>query len=247
MVFDDMLKDQLILHRNLPRLFFVTQEWYDLLQTKDPHTIYIILNAKDRRVYHGDILISVENQKPRYFLSISPSKEYQIHINYHENYTDRLILISTYTDINTAIKDLTRFNNVGSHIKWATQAYRIIYLYIRKDISLQEFLIGMISLFGYRDHPMLQTLIEYSLSLGVDMRSNTPCMELVENLPHFKSRHFIFRMYSDLYDLVVLFNFFKDAKYHDFTKDIDLSDFIDRLPRIFIPDIPNQINPPIQE
>ena len=246
MVFDDMLKDQLILHRNLPRLFFVTQEWYDLLQTKDPHTIYIILNAKDRRVYHGDILISVENQKPRYLLTINSPKEFQIYVNYHENYTDRLILISTYTDINTALKDLTRFNNVGSHIKWATQAYHITALYINQDISLQEFLIGMLSLFGYRDHPMLQALIEYSLSLGVNMQSNKLCIELVDNLYHFKSRHFIFRMYSDLYDLLVLFNFFKDNKYHIPNVEPDLSNFIDRLPTIFIPDNPS-INPPINE
>lgn len=229
-----MLIDQLVLQRNLPKIYYVTQEWYDLLPSKDPHAIYIIIGAKDRRVYHGEVLVVEENRKPEYFLC-SNGEEYKIYINFRENYVDRLIPIASYKDIYDAMRDLNRFNCVGSHADWALQCYNIIYFYLTKEISLQNMMIGILSAMGYKNHPMLQALIEYSLSLGVNNQSMEPCMELVENLPHFKKRHFLFRMYSDLYDLLVLFDFFKDPKYHDFTKDIDLSEFIKRLPKILLP------------
>ena len=239
---NDMAVDQLILNRETPRILSVTQEWYDLLHIKDPYTIYVITDAKDRRVYHGDVLVVDENKKPVYFLTITED-EYQIYVNYRENYIDRLIHVGTYTDVNVALEDLARYNKIGSHTKWATQAHHITCLYIKKEISLQEFLIGMFSVFEYKDHPMVQALIAYAISMGVNMQSNEPCMELVEDLPHFKARHFIFKMYSDLYDLLVLYNFFKGAKYNVKIKDLDITDFINKLPAIFLTNRLDSENP----
>ena len=90
---------------------------------------------------------------------------------------------------------------------------------------------------------MVQTLIAYAISMGVNMQSNKPCMELVEDLPHFKARHFIFKMYSDLYDLLVLYNFFKGAKYNVKIKDLDITDFINKLPAIFLTNKLDSENP----
>lgn len=233
MIHDDFVVDQLILHRTLPRILNVTQEWYDTLVTKDPMTIYIILDAKDRRVYHGEVLVVEENKKPEYFLSMDGS-QYHIYVNYRENYYDRLVKISSYDSPQKAINDLNRFNHIGTHAQWALQCYNITMSYLYREISLHDLLIGIISIFGYRNHPLLQALIEYSLSLGVNRQSHDICMTMVENMPHFKKRSHVFKLYSDLYDLVVEFNFFKESKYRDFSRHIDLSPFIKKIPRYFL-------------
>lgn len=233
MVFDDMMTEQIVLQRELPRILAVTQEWFDTLSTKDPKTVYIILGSKDRRVYHGEVLVSQEFRKPEYFLSTNES-QIAIYVNFRENYTDRLVKIADYSDIDVAIKDLVRFNTVGAHGKWALQCYNITLRYLLKEISLQDLMIGIMTVFGFGKEPVLQALIDYCLSLGLDPKSFEPNMEVAANLPHIKHRHPVFRMYSDLYDVLVLFDFFKDPKYHEFDKKINLSDFIQKLPAIFL-------------
>ena len=136
MIHDDMIVDQLILHREMPKIFYVTQQWYNDLSSKDPHCIYIISNSQDKRVYYGEVLIVKDNDIPRYYIaSGNVYGEYSLYINYKENYTDRLVKIADYDSLEKVVNDFNAFNKVGYHSTIAVKFYNIICSYLRRGIS----------------------------------------------------------------------------------------------------------------
>lgn len=219
-----------------PEAVAVTQETYDLIQKKDPGYIYIISDAIHPKAYYGDSLIV--NDKPERMYLIGPSDkygEYILYLNENREYHNGLIEICRFDDPQQAIISLNKFNKVGSHHNVNLQIYHLLSKYITRDIKLHDILIGIISLFGYQNDMKLQEVMQlmsyYDKGYGIKSR-----LEL--NLPAFELRmlrdnpNHLFRIYIDLYDLIVKnYNCFTDKKFQD-SQEPDLSEVIENVFRI---------------
>lgn len=202
----------------------ISRERYDLLNPKDPYTLYIVENESGNKpvMYLGEILYDSSNYKsitPAYL--IGPSLEHYGDYNIYKNIQfsineNHLIEVASFNNIEDAIKCMYLYNNIGSHSSLAVSIYTIIKSYIDKLISIHELIIGIISEFGFKDHPLLQQVIQIAVSYGALQDHEDLPLLFREELPNMKNsfNNFLLNFYSDLYDLVVRCNFFKDKRYH---------------------------------
>lgn len=206
---------------DFPNTLKVTQEKYDLIQIHDPHTIYTITDSSDGRSYYGDALIINDNVSIKYYLGQNDKNEYVIYVNQlagtGNNNVQQLVPICAYNDPQTAIDALSKCNKTGSHIKRDLDIYNIIKSYIDKYISTHEFIISIIAAFNFKEDPRLQTLIEFAVGHNSHKCSREFPPFYADQLPRMRDYYpeSLFVIYSNLYDLIVKYNFFKDKKYED--------------------------------
>ena len=214
----------------LSEIVKLTMEEYELIQIKDPTIIYVITDSKDNKIYYGDILVA-HGETERIYLLGPANKfgEYTLYLNETDGHTDRLIQICRYSDPQVAIDSLNKFNRVGSHHAKNLQTHIIISEYIIGDISIHDMLIGIISLFGYRDSIRLQSLVNVLKTYDINAGCKDLPILLKKDLRQLKTIYDnqpIFGFYSDLYDLVSYYNFFKGRDFQKDTEDLDLSKVI---------------------
>jgi hypothetical protein len=216
-----------------PPITFLRQEEYDLIHTKDSTRIYHIVDSDDGRSYLGDIIITCDTIGRMYLLGLGDKPgEYVIYLNEKDGINDKLIdLQIRYNNAQQAINDLHRFNRVGYHTDLSLQVYQLIVQYITKDLGINETILGIISLFGYKDDMRLQELMQVVMSYGVEYYQRDIPLYLRDNLGRIKnSNNYLFRFYSDLYDLIVLYNFFLGEEFQkNNPEDIELKEVIDKV------------------
>jgi len=222
----------------LPDFMHLTQEEYDLLHVKDPKRIYIIIDAKDRRIYNGDLLISTIKPEKMYLLGPSNTLgEYVLYFReVNDNWEERLIELVRYDDPGKAINALNTFNRVGSHTDYALQIYHLLVNYIQNELSIHELLIGIISLFGYRDDIRLQEVISTAMLYGVQItrlyKRDLPIL-LREELGNWrKSDNILFQYYASLYDLIVFYDNFKGREFQVDPDKLNLSEIVNEIIKI---------------
>lgn len=215
----------------LPNVLFVTQEFYDLIKIKDPLTIYKITDSKDQRMYYGDHRIDVEKIGIKYL--IGPSKkygEYILYMNKIYDHNDHLIEIARYDDPQKAINAMILCNNAGNHTATDIKIYNAIISFIDEDISLHDLLISFLCIFGYKEDPRLQDVIETVISYNDNNSRNFSDLfryEIVNYANTFDNP--LYGLYSDFYNVIVKYDFFKDQKYHKGLESLDLSDVINDI------------------
>lgn len=219
----------------------LTEEEYVLIANKCPKTIYII--KESGTVYMGDTLVGdLKRYIPKYLmtLSVEPPLEYIIYFNQKSSsdkwyVNDNLIEIQRYNDPQECLEQLHLFNRAGSHELTSIQLYNILVNYIDKNIHIHDLLIGLISLFGYKNDPRLQEVIQVCISHGTQHSTESFPVLFLEELSTLKdsSSNHLFKIYSDLYDVLLTYNFFKDRK---FQKDPVLADAIRLILYIWVKD-----------
>ena len=212
-----------------PKVVECTQEVYDLMRIHDPHTIYTIVDSLARKQYLGDIFINEGLIISKYLLGINIHNEYIIYLDNFIPDTNRhqLSYISRYDDPQVAIKSLELFNKVGKHDKKGYNIYNTIINYINHEISIHDCIIGILSIFNFNTDPRIQELIKIGIQFNIkDIHDKLPNNYL--NLIKKKSKtHYIYLLYSNLYDLVEKYYWFSNDKYqHD---DLDLSKEINEI------------------
>jgi len=219
-------------------VIFITQEEYDLLQIKEPTTIYKITDAEDGRVYLGEHLIVKPSSSRKYLLGPANTRgEYIMYLNEVRNHQDCLLEIARYSDPQKAIDALNRFNRTGCHTDLALQTRNLLIGYIQKDLNIHDLLIGLIALFGYRDDIRLQQLIAATISLGTNKFDRDFSVTIRDTIAYWNgsSDDSLYKFYAKLYDVVVFYDHFKDRKFHrEDPEDIDLAEVIDRMLRTVI-------------
>lgn len=216
----------------IPEVVTLTTKDYDLLQTKDPTSIYIISDSNRKDVYLGSSLIEKDIITRMYLLGpANKLGEYILYLNEATLYSDRLIKICRYTDAQVAITELNKFNNAGSHQTLNLQVYNVLSEYIVKDISLHDMLVGIIALFGYRDDIRLQRVLQMLIPYDPGRIFKDLPLLLQRDLKVFiNNGNHLFRLYSSLYDLVVSYKYFKAKEFHlDDPDKVDLSKVIDKV------------------
>lgn len=220
---------------DFPNVLFINQYSYDLIQTKDPFTIYRITDAEDGRMYYGDTLIPKDKINCKYL--VGPSNvpgEYILYMDKIDNYVDDLIIIATFDNPQKAINAMVRFNNIGNHTIIHKKIYDLLYNYIDNLISLHDLIISFISLFGYKDDPRLQKLIEiitmYDVSDNKSKNKDLP-MTVKDRLPFIvkEVNNPLMNYYIDYYNIILKYNFFKDDKFNVSKSKLNLSDVIKEI------------------
>lgn len=218
----------------VPTVKKITQDLYDLIQVKDPLTIYVIDGANDGRIYLGEHLIPKQQTSTNYLVGINQAtKEYVLYMNLIDNYQDCLIPISRYKNPDDAFDAMTMCMNAGSHQTINLALFTSIAAFIDGYITVNDLILGIISLLGFRNDPRLQTIMEVSISFGVNQnKSDLPAL-FREELPSMAKRYDnnLFDLYAKIYNIIVKYNFFKDKKYHIGTENIDLTDPISDIVR----------------
>lgn len=215
----------------------MTQQEYDLLQQRCPVTLYIITDTG--RLYIGDDMIHREEVTRSYLMTNargSIGEEYEIILNEGQGFQNRLTPIGTFKDAQTALNHMNRLNRVGSHQDWALSTYAVTLVYIERSMSLHDLLIGIISLFGWRDDTRLQELIDAANFYSKSHRSmDSLAIRLVEELPGFrKHSNPLFGFYANLYDLIVVTNdnFIRAKKEIDRVPEPDLTEYVQAVANI---------------
>jgi hypothetical protein len=233
-----MIVDELNIYPpHLPKVELLRQESYNLIPLKDSTVIYIITDSIDDRCYLGEKLIKNNSTERMYLLGPADTYgEYSLYLNIKLRSLNKLIEICKYNNPQQAIDALNLFNKVGSHNDTALQLYNILLRYIDREIGINDTIIGIISLFGYRDDIRLQELIGTVHTYG-DINSNDLelILQLREDLPRLSKHSILFKYYHKLYDMIILYDFFKGNKYQHPKDDIiDLSDVIKIIYKIML-------------
>lgn len=219
----------------LSPVIVLSMEEYNLIQIKDPTCIYVINNTNKKIVYYGEWLIEKDNLKRMYLLGpANKFGEYTLYVNETDGHNDRLIQICRYNDPQLAISELNKFNKAGSHYQINLQVYSVISDYIVKNISLNDMLIGIIALFGYQNDTRLQDLIQILTSCNINTDNKIQSQILLkEQVKVFKtSNNHLFKYYSDLYDLVISYNYFQGKEFQKDPGELDLSKVIEKVLKI---------------
>lgn len=200
---------------NFPTVRQVTQEFYDLGQKHDPNVIYSITNSPDMRVYYGDILVlKSKSRSEKYFLTILDDGTYSISLNQVNNHHDNLIEICRFDDPQKAIESLALFNRLGTHQHKSIHLLNMINAYCNNRIGCHDFIIGIMTEFGYRNDPRLQEIIMAGNVACVNspswyMDSDIPDM-LFGYLLGMKSTapvNLLYTRYLDIYGIIVKYGF----------------------------------------
>ena len=209
----------------LPKIMNVTKEFYDLIQIKDPMTIYNITDDPEHNSYFGNMLLNKNVTRNKYFMTYESRGEYCIYFNdkngTHGN--DCLIEICRFAEPDVAIRALTTFNAIGDHHSYSFSIYILLSNYIRKEISIHDMLIGIICSYGYKNSTQFQQLLSILNPYIINEHGifrDLPVL-LREELHNFKNikditdeKFILVNLYSNLYDIIIKYNFFKDKKYY---------------------------------
>lgn len=210
-----------------PTIQIVSQEMYDLLQIKDPLTIYVIHGDKEGRMYFGEHLIQKDTVSSKYFIGIDNERhEYVLYMNIRDSGKDKLVPISRYDNPITAFDALTLCSNSGSHQNTALSLFSVIASFIDGLTNVNDLVLGSICLFGYKNDPRLQHLIEIALSYGAVHAKYEVSSELLGRLANEPAQggNPLFRIYLDVYKTIEKYNFFRDDMYHQGVDKLDLSE-----------------------
>jgi hypothetical protein len=178
-----------------------------------------------------NVSIEKDSLKRMYLLGSSNKLgEYQLYLNEATEFSDRLVKICRYDDPQVAINALNKFNNVGSHHLLNLQVYTVISQYIVKDIPLHDMLVGVISLFGYRDDIRLQQLLQTMISYNpCGIYKDLPAL-LKNDIKYLKIHgNYLFKYYSDLYDLVNSYKYFQAKEFQLDPDNVDLSKVVEKV------------------
>lgn len=227
-----------------PSIEYITQKEYDTIYKKDPLTIYVITDAIGKKVYYGDILVDDKQDGIKYFMGISNDGKYAIYLNERMSGVDNIIKICAYNDPQVALHALELYENSGSYESIDMKIYESLVHYIRNNISCHDVLIGILCACGFNNDYRLQTLIEtavqcdsiYGHDLSEQMKSvlgtyKNSDKNRFEIPPAYKVLNI---KYSQLYDVLLKYNLFKDKEYTDnsYSLKLNLSSVIRDIRRV---------------
>lgn len=214
----------------------LSQEEYDMLATKDPYTMYIINESRD--MYIGVMKYQASIVNHMYLLGPSSVRE---HFTLYSSNTDmfgntKLCSICSYDNIQTAVNALSYYNNIGGHGYTSKQIAAVINSYIDKSIGIHDLLIGIISIAGFKHDINFQELMNF---LGqflkvVASTTDVPLWFRKELLCMKNSKNPLMNIYSNLYDLVIKYDFFKGHEFQTDPLTRPLSGVLSDIDEIFI-------------
>lgn len=199
----------------------MNQAMYESFAYHDPKTMYVIYDTDN--LYLGDQLIPKMKNGRKYMLTYCDHRKiYSIYTHIIINGKERLIPIADYEDPNVALRVLKEYNMLGYHGIAAPKIYSMIQYYMDDIYGIHEVIMGIISISGFKDDQRLQHVNELARVNGVDNKCKDLTPIFKESLTYLKNKEPIFKLYSDIYDIFLKYDFFKsnNVKVDDIIKDI---------------------------
>ena len=194
---------------------YITQDDYDRMTQYDETTTYIITNSREGRMYIGSREIPVSKNDHQYLLGFNPyTNKYILYLNSVEGYVDHNIPIREFNNPQDAIDTLIVFNHINDHDEIFLKIIKVLSQYIIGNVGLNQTLISMIAVLGYRDDGRLQDLNRLSIIYNDDQSAKdiSSLHRMMLHNEKDKNINGLVSVYSDIYDLFVLFDFFKSYK-----------------------------------
>ena len=194
---------------------YITQEQYDMMGSRNPEVVFVIIDSPEDRIYLGDYEIPKPVHSRQYLMAFSDHRKmYQIYLNLISGHRDNLVPVAEYDNVNDALKALHAYQSVGYHTKMAYNIHQSITNYIDEVYGINEAIIGIIAAAGYRDDPRLQYLNEEAIHYGVTNKDRDLPQYYRAALHNLKTTKpdAVISVYSDIYDVFIKYNFFKDIE-----------------------------------
>jgi hypothetical protein len=123
--------------------------------------------------------------------------------------------ISAFNDLNDAVAELKRYNKIGSHGHISERIYEILSCYIGKTYGVHKSIIGILQVYGFSNTPEFQDLLHICDEYGYQSYSRdiSSTLRSVLHNKAEKSPGTIIELYSNLYDVFIKYDMFKDKKW----------------------------------
>lgn len=225
-----------------PMIQPVTQAEYNLIAIHDPHTIYHITDSAKLKMYYGDHEVQGVSQltRPDIRYVIGPmgrDGNYPILMLTNREGNHALVTICQTPSITDAARIIQQWNPMPMDLNIMNRQLRgLLVQYIKRSINCNEFILGVLSMFQGGDHPDVQDVINAirQWTQGVLLRCDLPAFALdALTLAKENSHNPMFRKYSDVYDVLVAFNYFKDRTYQAHYVDLELVDLEGPIKKIY--------------
>ena len=217
------------------QIIYLTQDNYDNMGAHDPNHAYVITDAKDKRYYYGDAIVIPKPNEIKYYIGINDQNEYELCINLKQQNFDQMVPIARYKKAQDAINALQIAKKSNGPFDINLSLYETLITYIHHDSDINSTIINIISSFGHREDPMLQQLIEsiHTVPETKDGRDVNPILR--EDMQHFRNayKNTLWPVYASIYDVFVVFDFFKDKRKYVEPEYPDLSGAISKIINIF--------------
>lgn len=229
----------------------VTQDFYDHIAKPDPHTCYVITDSKEGIMYYGTVKVLMPKNRMRYYISQSTPGEWILFLNSRDGGPfngDNLIEICRYSDLQTAADALVLYNRVGSHSTMNIEIYNLILQYINGDILLHELILGIMIIFGYKENPNFQNVIQTVYQLDTQYRESgmlsstdrhrakfditSMLKEEIQRI-HKNNPTSLLGLFNRIYNKIAVNGFFQGDEYHDDPAYINLTETIDSIVSAF--------------
>lgn len=188
----------------------LTSAEYNLIQLKDPLTVYKLTDTDE--LYIGDQQIRINKSGSKYVLGLDD--EYTVY--YYNESNGIMQPIMQFDELEAAINKLKEYQRLGTDCRYAFDIYTIIRNYISGDIGIHDAIIGIIVAAGlkmYQSH--IQVLNEMVIGSGYKNYERDLPEMLKIYLPKIASEHVytLIPLYSDIYNIFMYYQFFKESKY----------------------------------
>lgn len=222
-----------------PRVHQLTQEQYDLIKIHEPNTMYYITDAGRLKVYMGDQLIPEEKLKCKYLLgskNVFDKPEYSLYMVIENDGRTDLVEIAVTNNLHDAVQLMNTWNKTGYHHETRGIIRQGLVSYIRRENSAHEFIVNILAMFGYRNDPRLQDVINTMTVMGASKgyKFDNFASEQLEYLKKHPNNS-VYKRYSNLYDLLVKYDWFRGPEYQKDDVDLEMIDLtaqIDEIVRI---------------
>lgn len=207
-----------------PEVKSVTREHYHALKVHD-NLVYVISDYP-HEIYYGDALLSkgvmeMFSNKPEYYLKYNEdTHEYILAVDrpnlHYISYMNGLTEIARYKDPQVAINKLVECNRLGNQLSITKSIYESLLGYIKKDNTLIQSILSIIAIFGYKETPEYQMLIE-----TITRNSILKLKIMIASLDSEKENNKLYGYFISIYNIFEKYKFFTDKKY-----DLDLNEYI---------------------
>ena len=199
--------------KHYPEIVKLTKDQYDIIQLKDPYTIYFLFDTKE--MFYGDRPIVDHPTSSKYFLTTTHHRnEYLMCVNVRNNNTDNIIALSRYNDPQIAVNHLVLLNDLNTTDHYEVEITNIIVEYLDKTISCHDAIISILSLSRFKNDPRLQDVITNTLNFNANEKQNdiSDMLKRLSNTLIENQSNNLFKYYFKIYDEFVKNNYFKIHK-----------------------------------
>lgn len=226
----------------VPEIISISRLQYHALKVHDM-AVYVISDFP-HEIFYGDSLLSegfqeLFNNKPEYFIRYNlETRDYSIMINNSgieyiaslKNFSE----IERHKDPQAAINALIRFSSIGDSTSITRNIYDTLIGYIKKENDLNQCILNIIALFGYKETATYQMLIQFILNNEIKIKNDNTLIALIKTSADY-TKNKLFDYYIEIFNVIEKYKYFKDDKYNpDINEYIVLKDAIYDICKIFV-------------